>query len=67
MTTFTEQQLVRHRSWRGFGRLVRNRLNGEVDVFWWAPNGRAGMRSTTMDMLVPPRRTDTPPAPDGKR
>lgn len=53
-----ENQVVRHKQWRGYGRVERNRLNGEVDVFWLAPNGKVMLRTAYIDDLVPPRKTD---------
>lgn len=63
-----ENALARHRKWRGFGRIVRNRLNGEIDIYWFAPNGRASMRTAYSDDLIPPRKTDVaPPAMEARR
>lgn len=58
-----EHALVRHRVWRGCGRVNRIRFDGTVDVWFVSPSGKAGMRTANSDDLIPPRRGDTVPAP----
>ena len=58
---WAEKELVRHRTWRGVGRIVRIALvSDEIDV-WWHSNGRVGMRTTHKSQLITARKTDVPP------